>query len=315
MPNLRRANKLWTTDSIHLRDVLYIPIEQASRAYEYIPEQNLISLASEIRDTSADPYDQLSSPIFMTSSGSVPQSPSVPVQKISMKQLSFFPPSSHKNTQSSTVNPGERSNQHIHSHGNSRLSPGSNKYSPSHVNNSLSSILTALPINASTRDEIITRLSFDSVSSSFTDRSRANSDEEIGHELAEVAKSNGHHNKIEEMDELSMPTPKASQPPDMLPRRTDFRVTESSSLPRTSHLRGYSSASPPRFYVSQVHETSVRTSQLEPSPAMQFPLRSSNVGRVPGKNVPSDAKPDRLVKSPSSNYNDFELEINHDGLK
>ncbi|KAF9564744.1 hypothetical protein CPC08DRAFT_606964, partial [Agrocybe pediades] len=270
LPNLRRANKLWTSDSIHLRNVLYIPIEQASRAREYIPEPepDLISFTPDAQITSSDPFNDLSSPISLTNSNS---DTSVPVRKIPIKQLSFFPPSSHKINQLASVDP-ERLSQQLTIHGNSRQSPGSSKYSPSHVNNSLSSILTALPINASTRDEIITRLSFDSVSSSFSDRSRTNSDEDKGHELAEVSRRKALHIHAEDLDEISLPTPKASQPPRTLPRRSEGEVGAPPSLSRTPHSRSYSSTtSPPRFYVSQPNETYVRTSQLEPSPAMQLP--------------------------------------------
>ena len=65
------------------------------------------------------------------------------------------------------------------------------------------------------------RLSFNSVSSSFSDRSRADSDEDMGHELDDVAKHKYSHictTVCEDVDEMSIPTPKAS------------RVTTSSSF-------------------------------------------------------------------------------------
>ena len=182
----------------------------------------------------------------------------------------------------------EPSNTFLQSPGVPKLSPKYNRYSPSPVNNSLSSILTALPIAASTRDEIITRLSFDSVSSSLSDRSRVNSDEEVGHELDDVAKSSRLaqlDTGIGNADELSMPTPKAiHRLPDVLPSRALPSNALQSSLPEYSHVRSYSSTSAPRFYVSQANEMYVRTSQMEPSPAMQLPKFESNtVGRSSGK--------------------------------
>ncbi|KDR75097.1 hypothetical protein GALMADRAFT_226745 [Galerina marginata CBS 339.88] len=288
LPNLRRANKLWTSDSIHIRHVLYIPIDQASRAREYILEPNLISLTPDPPDPSVNPFDdnsRMNSLVEGTIVEHVPPSPFVNVRRIPANQLSYFPPSTSRNTELKFSGYSEANNPYHQSPGGSKLSPGYNKYSPSPINNSLASILTALPIAASTRDEIITRLSFDSVSSSFSDRSHANSDEEIGHELDDVAKHVRQHAVDvvdEEIGELSMPTPKASQRPPyaVLPIRTNPPNILSSSLPKTSYAHSHSSMSPPRFYVSQANETYIRTSQMEPSAAMQLPnFRSSTVGR------------------------------------
>jgi hypothetical protein len=124
-----------------------------------------------------------------------------------------------------------------------------------------------------------------------SDRFHVNSDEETGHELGEVAshkrphvQENGKNNAADQVDELSIPTPKASQWPSQLPSRKQDTTTSSSSLPRSSHTRTHSSTSPPRFYVSHANETHVRTSQMEPSPAMQLPVfQSSTVGRSAGK--------------------------------
>ncbi|PPQ84579.1 hypothetical protein CVT25_015782 [Psilocybe cyanescens] len=304
LPNLRRANQLWISDSIHLRDVLFIPIDQASRSREYIPEPKLISLTPDPQDSNADPFDETSaaSPVKIDSINSPPSGPLVPVRRIPSKQLSYFPPSSHKNTESKSDGHADTTSIYLHSPGNSKLSPGPNKYSPIPINNSLTSILTALPIAASTRDEIITRLSFDSVSSSFSDRSLVNSDEEIGHELGNVTRHGAHDSPEDDMDEMSMPTPKAVQrPPHRLPSKTQTTSTTSSSLPKTSHVRSYSSASPPSLYISQAHETSIRTSQLEPSAAMELPtFRSSTVGRSVGRG-PTKRNKEEHISRPISN--------------
>ena len=295
MANLRRANQLWTSDSIHRRDLLYIPVDQASRAREYIPEPKLISLTPDPSDESGNVFEHSytsTSPLSESISEIDPPSPAVSILRVSAKQLSYFPPSSNKLLDITANGHPSTHHPYLQPTGTPRTSPSSNsnRYSPSSTNNPFTSILTALPINASTRDELITRLSLDSVSSSFTDRSRANSDEENGHELGEVAKkSRKYSNNIsqDEIDESFMPTPRASQrPPNaILPVNSAPRVTLSSSLPRPSSIaRSLSSTSPPQFYVSQTQETYIRTSQLEPSPAMQLPnFRSNTVGRSLGR--------------------------------
>ncbi|KAF9050050.1 hypothetical protein BJ165DRAFT_1525341 [Panaeolus papilionaceus] len=290
LANLRRSNQLWTSDSIHLRQVLYIPIDLASRAPEYIPKDVNDSDTSGSKTHSPSASDNMST--YLSTNGeqnpeSTPSSMSTSVRKIPARQLSFFPPSSNPLGSSLGGNgylePPPLRNHSVHS------SPGGQRYGPNIAShNSLASILTALPIAASTRDEIMTRLSFDSVSSSFSDRSRVNSDKDKGHELDNVTKHNASAKASDvgwdDLDEISMPTPKAStripKPPP--PRKSDN--TLSSSVPKLSHSHSLSSTSPPRFYVSQANETFVRTSQLEPSPGMQLPkLRSNTIGRTTGK--------------------------------
>ncbi|KAF8902904.1 hypothetical protein CPB84DRAFT_1905355 [Gymnopilus junonius] len=308
LPNLRRANKLWANDSIHLRDVLYIPIDQASRAHEYIPEPTLSSFTPAATSSSSHSFHHFSTDepaINCENPEIVVPSPMVPIRRIPVKQLSYFPPSTSRNTELELSSRVETPNMYLQSPAASKLPPQYNRYSPSPVNNSLSSILTALPIAASTRDEIITRLSFDSVSSSFSDRSRANSDEEVGHELNDVTKPRrlpdpDHDSDTEYDDELSMPTPKATQrlPDVLLPSQAEPAILLSSSLPKYSHARSYSSTSPPRFYVSQVNQTYVRTSQMEPSPAMQLPnFQSSTLGRSAGKSRSGHANADTVIRS------------------
>ena len=277
LPNLRKANQLWATDSIHLRDELYIPVEQAIRARKFMPEPQVTSLTPESQEPGISIHTP---PIHLSpfTKGSVePTStnPQIPIRKVPPSQLTFFPPSSNKNPESNlngsfqdigiSVHPSERHRSPTGPH---------SRYISSPASYSLSSILTALPIAASTRDEIITRLSFDSISSNFSDTSRTNSDEDIGHELDDVAKHK--YSRIpktlcEDVDEMSMPTPKALQNPEILPSQQGSRIISSSSLPKNSHVHSLSSTTPPRFYVSQAYETSVRTYQMEPSPTMQLP--------------------------------------------
>ncbi|KIM45326.1 carbohydrate-binding module family 50 protein [Hebeloma cylindrosporum] len=290
LSELRRANRLWPSDSIHRRELLYIPIDQASRAHEYIPEPSLMSFTPDEQDDIGSVFTSTSasvSPISRASSSSVPPSPSVALRKIPTKQLSYFPPTSNKTPDSNLASRSQINTPHLQP----SSSPSSlSRYPSSSANSAFSSILTALPIAASTRDEIITRLSFDSVSSSFSDRSHTNSDEETGHELGEVAthkRPSGEDNEnssTDEVDGMLLPTPKASQRPSQLPSYKQPKPTASSSLPKSSHTRSHSSTSPPRFYLSHANETYVRTSQMEPSPAMQLPVfQNSTVGRSAGK--------------------------------
>ena len=278
LPNLRKANQLWATDSIHLRDVLYIPIEQAFRAREFMPEPQVMSPTPESQepDTSIHTPPIHHSPSTNGNVELTSTSPLAPIRRIPSSQLTFFPPSSNKDLESNLNGSFQDIGIPLHPSESHRLPAGAHsRHISSSASYSLSSILTALPIAASTRDEIITRLSFDSVSSNFSDKSRTNSDDEIGHELDDVAK---HKNSrissrtlCEDVDEMSMPTPKALQNLEILPSQQGSRITSSSSLPKNSHVRSLSSTSPPRFYVSQAYETSVRTYQMEPSPSMQLP--------------------------------------------
>ena len=291
LANLRRANQLWVTDSIHLRDVLYIPVEQALRAHEFMPESQLVSFTPESQEPGVSihvPPIQIS-PLTQKNIEPLSTSLLIPIRKLPSTQLTFFPPSSNKNLESSSNGHSQDAGTHLHPNESHKSSAGSNgRYVSSQSHNSLSSILMALPIAASTRDEIITRLSLDSVSSSFSDRSRTNSDEDIGHELDDVGKPKSSRipkTVCDELDEMSMPTPNALQHPlhsEILQSQHDLRNTSSSSLPKSSYVHALSSTSPPRFYVPQSHETSVRTYQMERSPDMQLPIfRSHTVGRSP----------------------------------
>jgi len=295
LANLRRANQLWTSDSIHRRSVLYIPVEVASRAQDYIQEN---TDASE-EETNVLNNGAHSSPLSFDEDKSDVgglTKPSINVVRVPASQLTYFPPSSTKNLDSRS----NRQSLDNPSPSSQRISPtSSNKYDPTLPNNSLTSILTALPIAASTRDEIISRLSFDSVSSSYSDTSRDSPSNENSHELGEVRKlRRGWKDELmvslsNEGDayNMSMATPKGrplndSLPPSPTTATRQLPLAPPGSLPKSSHVRSISSCSPPRFYVSQPHETFVRTSQPEPSPAMEIPIRrSSTLSAVSGKRL------------------------------
>ena len=80
---LRRANQLWSSDSIHLRKVLYIPLDKAKH---HLPD--LIDLRdSTPTDSTITPTSQLNSN-FST------------IRRIPASKLSFFPPASSQPKQS-----------------------------------------------------------------------------------------------------------------------------------------------------------------------------------------------------------------------
>ncbi|KAF5321620.1 hypothetical protein D9619_001487 [Psilocybe cf. subviscida] len=342
LANLRRANQLWTSDTIHRRDVLYIPIDQASRARDFIPQFPLITFTPDAQEVSTDPFTTATSPPIPERDNSEPlpsastTNPSVNIRRVPASQLSFFPPSTSRDSDSRllTDSPSPTKNGASNSrHGGDLLRASSSyylnraQYTSSPAGKSLSSILGALPIGASTRDEIMTRLSLDSTSSSFSERSRASSaTEDDGHELNEVITGNrrwprgldlGPDNDNTWSEDLindvygsAVPTPKASQRVKaQKPHQqrngnlyNTHRNKDHNTLPRAptvakAHSYSQSSVSPPRFYVpTQVNETTFRTSQMEPSPAMQIPtFRGSNtVGRSMGKRIHANGDGDAM---------------------
>jgi hypothetical protein len=274
MAELRRANHLWSSDSIHMRKQLYIPLEKATRAQILRKDVILISISptEELADPLEDPGVPESQPHPLSDS---PSSGVGTVRRIPASHLSFFPPASTGKSNIPTrpppyIPPHALSTSHkpYLSHSHSRHGP-----SPSH---SLTSILTALPIAASTRDTIIARLSFDSVSSSYSDQDGSNGHHE-GLELYNVQHAGSSNtpvqnyveNEIAHDDTLITPKVRHRAP------RSD-RSSVKSQPPSPTHARLSSS---PHAYIPP--HTQVRTIQLEPSPGMQLP--PSKISRKKGK--------------------------------
>jgi LysM repeat protein len=152
---LRRANQLWASDSIHLRQVLYVPLDKARHA-------NLETVASLLARETDNEEDTVSAPASGPDTASS-LDPSPVIRRVPSTSLSFFPPPSSGARSDTILSPSE---SRSHS-----PSPASTTSTPSRVptatrTNALSSLFSVLPINASTRDEIISRLSIDSVSNS-----------------------------------------------------------------------------------------------------------------------------------------------------
>ncbi|KAJ3996356.1 hypothetical protein F5050DRAFT_1555488, partial [Lentinula boryana] len=176
LTELRRANHLWASDSIHLRRVLYIPLEKTS-----LPPSSAISSFSS---SSAEPDSPCSSKLPIPEDVESPITKTIPssaVRRVPVSELSFFPPPAKLSASAKSDSPSSPSHSQA-SH--SRKLHAQHATSPTP---SLNTILTALPIAASTRDTIIARLSLDSPSSSYSERDREsylNGYE--GHELADV---------------------------------------------------------------------------------------------------------------------------------
>ncbi|KAF9010623.1 hypothetical protein BDQ17DRAFT_1234215 [Cyathus striatus] len=295
LPELRRANHLWASDSVHLRKVLYIPIDKASRAREYIPETSLISFTP---DTDKEPIDPIS---LLPAEENIEHNNSpyrhsaekrVAVIRMPAAQLSFFPPPSGAR-KASSMNSVQPSDVSTYPTFVSTSTTAHSRYTSFPASNSFTSFLTALPIAASTRDDIIQRLSLDSVSSSFSDSYRSDSELDEGHELNDVTKRIRRIPSLNDPDTLddsngdyfhSLRTPKASFAAPSLKasgKSPDGHAAAlNTSLSR--RRRPLLSTSPPPSYIPQSQDyVSIRTIQMEPSPTMVLPTKSKSM--VPTK--------------------------------
>ncbi|KAF5355450.1 hypothetical protein D9758_006386 [Tetrapyrgos nigripes] len=285
LSELRRANQLWTSDSIHLRKILYIPLDKTSRQQELLAANH--SLPSVSR-TTAVPTDTVASNDPNAST----------IRRVPATQLSFFPPSST----SAVTSPAsdlliDPSPSPPKPHARYTTNPG---------NSSLNTILQALPINPSTRDTIIARLSFDSASSSYSDRERSwqlngsGNDIDEGHELDRVFRP-GHKPRSMSEDGLSInheidgsdrpsgsaawynksPKQTAVNRPSGYGWEQVIRRLESGIKPIThqpaavDETRRYTGSEDP-----DSTPLAVRTVQLEPSPVMQVPRRNIGTSRT-----------------------------------
>ena len=272
---LRRANQLWASDSVHLRQVLYIPLDKARHA----SLETVASLLAQRADSDDDEEEDIAHPTAAASHHSRSRSLSDPdadrpsvVRRIPLTSLSFFPPPSSKSSAlAGGLFPRPASTPHP-SHvpppaaaNTTMLSKGSTLTSTLRAS-ALSSFFSALPINASTRDEIFSRLSIDSVSNSTTA-----SDEAVEHELTPVPT-----------------TPKRK------PLRTDDAapVSMPSTSRRKNRARHHTWLSESRYGEEgrddvehiALASTPIHTTQMQPAAAMQLPgsmMRSSAPKEAP----------------------------------
>lgn len=261
MADLRKANKLWPSDPIHLRKVLYIPVHKALRAKEFLVDSNLISMSTP----DFEPLDPFRSAQAEESEPAASLSTLGPIRRVPTAHMSFFPPPAHPQSKHSD----DSSSTQLRDEAINGLSNGHLRYAttPSH---SLTSILTALPIAASTRDTIIARLSFESTSSSYTDHSRCETYQE-GHELDHVKYIERPVSNTNTPDHRDSAQASLKSGTKSTPLATKYVPSPpNSSLPSSSRQRHpRNSSSPPASYIPR--QTHIRTVQLEPSPVMQLP--------------------------------------------
>jgi hypothetical protein len=240
MAELRKANQLWSSDSIHLRKVLYIPLDKTSRVKE-LPTPLLVS--------TEDPEEVARSPTHPATIG-----PMSTIRRIPASQLSFFPPPAKTQEPDPPTLPAHLPARIKHPHSRHARYATTPAASPGTAGSpSLTSILTALPIQPSTRDTIIARLSYDSTGSS-----SSYSDQPEGHELDDVRRGAS----LDSIFPSNETTPKAKS-----------RDPGSSGTLTRSHARTASASSVYGGGGAQYRRVGPpRTVQLEPSPAMQLPF-------------------------------------------
>lgn len=263
LADLRRANHLWASDSIHLREVLYIPLERSFKARDLIQDM-------KVNTTPLVDLSTLQGSAVAADSSNSPSSPGLGVLRVPTSRMSFFPPpatSGKTPSMSSALLPPLGSNVKPPSHARHLTSP------------SLVSILTALPIFASTRDDLIARLSFDSASSNVSERSRPSLDHSEGHELDVVVNHEQMASQLSQITHRPKFTSKTIDPNVLQSMAGSEPPAVHPIQPRdTRHL----STSPPAMYIPRIPDsTSIRTVQMEPSPIMQLPTLRSRKSQLP----------------------------------
>ncbi|KAJ7879591.1 peptidoglycan-binding LysM domain protein [Mycena olivaceomarginata] len=245
MADLRRANHLWSSDPIHLRKILYIPLDKTSRK-AIDPPPLLVSTEEMEQAASLPTWADTMGPGSMST-----------IRRVPVSQLSFFPP--HARPQEPDPPPPTDvppRTKHPHSrHTRYATTPAASPLPGTASSPSLTSILSALPIQPSTRDTIIARLSYDSTSST------GHSDDGEGHELDDVRRGAS----LDSIFPSNEATPRVRAPaagpgPSASTFNRSHARTASGSLAYRGGGAQYRRAGPPR------------TVQLEPSPAMQLPF-------------------------------------------
>ncbi|KAI0081966.1 hypothetical protein K474DRAFT_1748676 [Panus rudis PR-1116 ss-1] len=298
LADLRRANHLWPSDPIHLRKILYVPLDKSHKA------KDIFLKLAEDNSASEEHSGQLPSFNASAEERRYPQH-GLTIRKVPASTLSFFPPpqtsagdDSIRDSQSDirhtrptrpTIPPDliDLTEPHATAPA-SQLSILSTPPSLSlPIRSHLTSLFSALPIAPSTRESIVARLSLDSGTSTPTQYS-----EEQDHELDDVGRRInppldfcGESELAENDQEHILPA---------FVRRngeavsSDDHARYASALPLSTSKSPSASASTsvihslPRDKVSESSSVmgrmqstgTVRTAQLEPSPVMQLPLRS-----------------------------------------
>ncbi|KAJ7162092.1 peptidoglycan-binding LysM domain protein [Mycena filopes] len=267
MAELRRANHLWSSDPIHLRKVLYIPLDKTTRAKDLTPEPLLVSTEEMDQAAATSPTRPDNTANMST------------IRRIPASQLSFFPPHARPQAPDSPPSPPAQPparTKHPHSrHARYATTPSSTPGTASSP--SLTSILTALPIQPSTRDTIIARLSYDSTGTT----NSSYSDHDEGHELDDVRRGASLDSIFPSHEDA---TPKS--------RSRDPGAGSSATITRTHARTASASAAAPSAYVNGGAQYKragpMRTVQLEPSPVMQLPFATLRRKQAPPSELGGD---------------------------
>lgn len=278
LAELRRANQLWPSDPIHLRNVLYIPIDQARHARLAF----LDAAASEQADL-LHPEEELSSssvavnpsPASASASSSSPPRPPpssglYTLRRVPNSRLSFFPPSHSSHTTMRSSRDGSPSTPPsilttdyfspppVLESTRNRLLSATSTLAPR-----LAPLFSALPFSASTRDEIISRLSFDSSSNTTS----VSDEQEV--ELSPV----GHtQSSRQTFSGPTSPTPSSQTLISTSPNHNHNRLRPKGDASRRRSKKDRAGAEEEEL-IPLGSPTFVRTVQMEPSPAMQLPPR------------------------------------------
>ncbi|KAH7339781.1 hypothetical protein B0J17DRAFT_767476 [Rhizoctonia solani] len=226
--DIRKANKLWTADSIHLRSVLYIPLT-ASVKLDLIdlttPNQERdLSLPSDQTSSSAD--DAKSN----ASDSPAPDPVKPTIQHVPLSQLSFFPPPSMSPRKARTMprsvsspfasnpplvfTPGLSSASLMSSPFFSTSSPQLSS-SPSKGVGPISSLLSALPL-----PDAVQRLSIDSITGGTLTPRTASSTPDISEQLVELSTMGTHSSPASSKPKRTIRTQPTHGPVMTVPRRS-----------------------------------------------------------------------------------------------
>ena len=304
LADLRKANQLWPSDPIHLRKVLYIPLDKSHKAKELVLTQLELNSTQPSEDASptAGP-DEKPLENIATNGKDTP----LTIRRIPAAQLSFFPPpstgsqplstSNSRTVPRSTLTAWRRDPipfEAVSSNSSALLASASLSIpSSTAMASALSIPLSSSPSGRGQIPSLSTlfgslplgRISFDSSTST---PSQISDDQE--HEMHDVS----HRNSFDEVrerhpDRQRVVSPKASPSKPKKHAQQDavelysysssepFQLKSSvsgglRSMPTTPTKRDKSAVyvSPERNVLAP---EAIRTSQLEPSPMMRLPLK------------------------------------------
>jgi hypothetical protein len=230
------------------------------------------SLLAQRPDSNDDTVREAAPASHLDTNASDPSPPPV-VQRIPRTCLSFFPPpsSSSSSSRPGTPPPGTAidstfATSRLHSRSRSRATLSISTPPPPSRNirsTALSSFFSILPLNASTRDEIMSRLSVDSNSNSTT----GTASDEDEHELTAVRTTP----KLRaDASAAASPSP-SSAPLAAGPRRRKSPARGWVSRSRSGDLNGYGGSYSGDTEEIPLASSPIHTTQMQPAPTMQLP--------------------------------------------